>query len=256
MFEQGGRARHTWQRRAVLVIVLISVLISLLTAGALASNLTLEGNEAERVLQPTVPTVPVCDVFLNELLCTAEEVDWNQDGLINSDDAFIELYAAGADGCEVDLSGWVLQVLDPPFAPDSPLQYVIPDGTVLAAGEFLVFFAGDTGLYMDPAGPTVQLLSPDVDKRWYSLEDERDMATCIADRSDARLPDGGQWDISCDPTPWESNNDAECGVPTSVDLSSLEASAEGRTVQPWLYVLPLAGLAALAAGWRLRSRPQ
>jgi hypothetical protein len=75
-------------------------------------------------------------------------------GTVAIPDEWIELYNGG--GLAVDLHNWFL--LD---TVGNSVPYQIPEGTVLAAGEYWLFLGEQTGLTLDDAGDEVQLIGPD-----------------------------------------------------------------------------------------------
>jgi len=76
-------------------------------------------------------------VSINSLLVdptgTDSSYDTNNDGLVNSDDEYIEICNLSST-MDVDISGWQIGDDDPPPYAD----YVIPDGTILLAGDCVV----------------------------------------------------------------------------------------------------------------------
>ena len=80
-------------------------------------------------------------------------VDWNQDGRLNDQDEWIELFNPAATA--VNLSGWYLDT-----GRNTP-RYRLPRLTTVPAGGFLVLFRKTTGLALNDRGGTVRLLRPD-----------------------------------------------------------------------------------------------
>jgi hypothetical protein len=130
------------------------------------------------------------------------ELSSNNDGKIGEDP--IEIHNAG--DAELDLSGWI--ITDDLAAPEDPYdveadeeEYVFPEGTVLAAGEFIVVVGGDLpdghpfGLSGD--GDAVSLIDPT-----FAVVDFVSYAAMEADVSYCRMPDGpdGVWAADCAPT--------------------------------------------------------
>lgn len=133
---------------------------------------------------------------LNEVLPEPQYEDWNDDGLADSDDEWIELYNPGDTA--VGLGGWQLD--DVGDGGSSP--YVIPLGTVIQPGGFLVFFKGETGVALNNDGDWVRLLYPDGSEAdvFHYTHSPGD------DRSWSRVVDGsGGWTKFFDVTPGEPN---------------------------------------------------
>ncbi len=128
-------------------------------------------------------------IVLNEILPRAQNVDWDRNGIKNADDAWIELYNAGATS--VDLSGWKIQ---------ADTTFVIPKDTVIAPHAFRVFFRGQTRLTLLAASP-VRLLAPDnavIESVRYPASGD--------DQVYARASDGGEpWRTGCVPSPATPN---------------------------------------------------
>ncbi|HEY63693.1 MAG TPA: hypothetical protein G4O02_03900 [Caldilineae bacterium] len=94
-------------------------------------------------------------VALNELLPRPSAVDWDQDGEATAEDEWIELYNLGMEA--VDLGGWTLDDVADGGSP----PYAIPEGTILPARGYLVFFRRDTGIALNNDADEVRLLTPD-----------------------------------------------------------------------------------------------
>lgn len=142
-------------------------------------------------------------VVLNEFL-PQPATDWNQDGIADDDDAFIEVKNIGTT--TVNLFGWKLDDGDP-----STPAYSIP-GQLLSPGQRLSFFRFETGLNLPESGGTVRLYKSSVvvDSFTYPVVTKPDISWC-------RLPDGtGGWIFGCVPTPDEPNQAASgvSGTPT------------------------------------------
>jgi hypothetical protein len=89
------------------------------------------------------------NVRLNEILPTPGAVlDWDGDGTADNKDEWIELFNAGSD--RVNLQGWSLA--------SGEQLYVLPQGTGLNAGAFLVLYLNQTGIVLDDAGGQIRLL--------------------------------------------------------------------------------------------------
>ncbi len=124
--------------------------------------------------------------------------DWNNDGLINSGDEFIELINHGT--ISVNLSGWTLD--DEANVGSKP--YVLPS-RVIQPGERIVYYGSQTGLLLSDGGDGVRLLKPNgslIDAYNYKVVNYPDQSFC-------RLPDNGgldSWNTNCYPTPGLSNS--------------------------------------------------
>lgn len=135
------------------------------------------------------------DVLINEMLANPAS-DWNGNGVVSGmDDEFIELYNSGNES--LDISGYVLR--DTVFR-SNPGEYVFPNGTVIAAGDFLVIFASKSGVFQGNDGDTIRLYDP-----FGNLVDEKAYNSTVEDVSFARIPDGGEWSNSTTPTPGKPN---------------------------------------------------
>ncbi|MEP0804566.1 MAG: lamin tail domain-containing protein, partial [Chloroflexota bacterium] len=124
--------------------------------------------------------------------------DWNNDGVINQGDEYIELLNHGV--VDVNLSGYRL---DDEANIGSP-PYTLPAVT-LKPGERIVFYGSQTGLLLSDGGDGVRLLKPNgqlADAYNYSVVNFPDQAFC-------RLPDNGgadDWNENCFPTPGLRNS--------------------------------------------------
>ena len=157
--------------------------------------------------------VPQC-VALNEFVPAPQGVDWNGDGTADGNDEWIELF----NGCDeaVELGNWMLD--DEPEGRAKVLQgtapYVIPAGTFINPGGFLVFYRRDTGVALDDNGDEVRLLGPDgvlVDSFTYTASPGPDGAY-------SRTVDGGgEWTDEYPPSPGVSNTPA---TPTSTPTAT------------------------------------
>jgi hypothetical protein len=141
--------------------------------------------------------------------------DWNNDGVINTDDEYIELINHGV--IDVNLSGYSLD--DEVNIGSSPFS--LPSIT-LRPGERRVFYGSETGLLLSDGGDGVRLLKPNGqlgDAYNYSVVRFPDQSYC-------RLPDNGgldDWNQNCFPTPGLQNSQSASSVnpPTSGDAEHL-----------------------------------
>ncbi|MBC8449218.1 MAG: lamin tail domain-containing protein, partial [Chloroflexi bacterium] len=159
---------------------------------------------------PTSTPYPL-GVMLNEFLPAPRDVDWDGDGTADADDEWIEVF--NGSGQTVDLGGFLLD--DEAEAGSAP--YVIPAGTVIEPGGFLVFFRRDTRLALNNDGDDVRLLGPD-----GALLDSFTYDTVVRDGSWGRTTDGGgQWTLDYPPSPGRPNQPA---TPTPTPTSTPTAT--------------------------------
>lgn len=125
--------------------------------------------------------------------------DWNNDGLINTGDEFIELINYGT--ISVNLNGWTLD--DEVNIGSAPYRIT---SVTLRPGERIVFYGSETGLLLSDGGDGVRLLKSTgglVDAFNYNVVNYPDQSFC-------RLPDdGGRLDPlnrNCYPTPGLENS--------------------------------------------------
>ncbi len=124
--------------------------------------------------------------------------DWNNDGVINAGDEYIELINHGV--IDVNLSGYTLDdevnIGSPPFR--------LPSVT-LRPGERRVFYGSETSLLLSDGGDGVRLLKPNGE-----LGDAYNYRVVrFPDQSYCRLPDNGgldDWNQNCFPTPGLQNS--------------------------------------------------
>jgi hypothetical protein len=123
--------------------------------------------------------------------------DWNNDGVINVGDEYIELLNHGV--IPVTLSGYTLD--DEVNIGSTPFS--LPAVT-LQPGERIVFYGSQTGLLLSDGGDGVRLLKPNGqlgDAYNYTVVRYPDQSYC-------RLPDNGgldDWNENCFPTPGLKN---------------------------------------------------
>jgi lamin tail-like protein len=123
--------------------------------------------------------------------------DWNNDGVVNVGDEYIELINHGV--IDVNLSGYSLD--DEANVGSDP--YRLPSVT-LKPGERMVFYGKDTGILLSDGGDGVRLNKPNGqlgDAYNYTVVKYPDQSYC-------RLPDNGgldDWNTNCFPTPGLQN---------------------------------------------------
>jgi hypothetical protein len=124
--------------------------------------------------------------------------DWNNDGIINTGDEYIELLNHGV--VDVNLSGYRLD--DEANIGSSP--FTLPS-VILKPGERMVFYGSQTGLLLSDGGDGVRLLRSN-----GQLADAYNYFTVnFPDQSFCRLPDNGgldDWNTNCYPTPGLRNS--------------------------------------------------
>jgi len=124
--------------------------------------------------------------------------DWNNDGVVNTNDEYIELLNHGV--VDVNLSGYRLD--DEANIGSNP--FTLPSIT-LKPGERYVIYGSQSGLLLSDGGDGVRLLKPNgqlADAYNYFTVEFPDQAFC-------RLPDNGgadDWNENCFPTPGLKNS--------------------------------------------------
>lgn len=146
-------------------------------------------------ISPTrTPTqYPIQSLVLNEVLPRPEH-DWNQDGVVDANDEFIEIINRGVSS--VSLSG---SKLDDEYNLGSA-PYTLPNVT-LNPGERIAIFGYTTHISLSDGGDTVRLLNSSgqiLDVVTYTVVKAADHSWC-------RLPEHGFWNPDCFPTPNEEN---------------------------------------------------
>ncbi len=162
---------------------------------------------------PTLPPPPPL-IAINEFVPRPGS-DWNNDGVVNQGDEYIELLNHGV--IPVNLSGYRLD--DEANIGSNPFS--LPSVT-LQPGERIVFYGSQTGLLLSDGGDGVRLLRPNgqlMDAYNYFVVYYPDQAFC-------RLPDNGgadDWNENCFPTP---------GLKNSLSGSILRPPAREDASQP------------------------
>ncbi|HMB23229.1 MAG TPA: lamin tail domain-containing protein, partial [Anaerolineales bacterium] len=139
--------------------------------------------------------------------------DWNNDGLVNTGDEYIELINHGV--VDVSLNGYRLD--DEANVGSEP--YSLPSVT-LKPGERKVFYGKETGLLLSDGGDGVRLLKSNgqlADAYNYSVVRFPDQSYC-------RLPDNGgldDWNETCSPTPGLQNTRGSSVNPPAVSRREL-----------------------------------
>lgn len=152
---------------------------------------------ATRTRTPPPPPPPPPLVAINEFV-PRPGTDWNNDGVVNQGDEYIELLNHGV--VPVNLSGYRLD--DEANIGSNPFS--LPSVT-LQPGERIVFYGSQTALLLSDGGDGVRLLRPNgqlMDAYNYFVVYYPDQAFC-------RLPDNGgadDWNENCFPTPGLKNS--------------------------------------------------
>ena len=136
------------------------------------------------------------DVVINEMLPHAT-TDWYPNNNIGDmNDEFIELY--NTEEKHVDLTNYTLT--DTSYR-SSPGEYTFPEGTMIFAKGFVMVYSIESGVFQGDNGDGIILKDPSgnvIDKKSYDRAPGGDV-------SFARIPDGGDWNVSSSPTPGEPN---------------------------------------------------
>ena len=144
-------------------------------------------------------------VVLNEIL---------PDPNVLYSEEWIELYNPQA--YDTDMSGYILDDI----VGGGTNPYTIPEGTIITAGGFLLFNQSTTGVALNNAGDTVNLIKPD----GTTVQDTYTYASSSNDVSHGRLPDGtGSWTTMTTPTPGASNIGALMAVNHGLQIHLREA---------------------------------
>ena len=144
---------------------------------------------------PTPTPLPLDFVHLNEFMPSPKHIDFDGDGEANYLDEYIELY--NATDAAVDLSGWMLDDREGGTRP-----WRLPEGTMIQARGFLLFFRKETGIALNNGGDSVRLLAPD----GVTEGDRMDYDHSSADIPWSRAGDGdGTWTESYPPSPGGPN---------------------------------------------------
>ncbi|MDQ7030653.1 MAG: lamin tail domain-containing protein [Ardenticatenia bacterium] len=93
-------------------------------------------------------------VRVNEVLPAPRQVDWNGDGVLSSEDEWVELYNPLDE--PVSLAGWLLDDGDGGSRP-----YRLPTGTLIPPRGYLVLHRSRTGVALNDAGDEVRLFARD-----------------------------------------------------------------------------------------------
>lgn len=143
--------------------------------------------------------------------------EFHTTSLAGGTDDWVELFNRGTSS--VDISGFHLS-----DNRSTPTKFVIPPGTVLGPGQFVVFDELTLGFSMSSSGEVILLTAAD----GTSGLDFRDFTQQLPDVSEGRAPDGlGRWARYPTPTPGASNVGALSvgdGAPRVAQLAGFRVS--------------------------------
>ncbi|MBP8293756.1 MAG: lamin tail domain-containing protein, partial [Caldilineaceae bacterium] len=138
-------------------------------------------------------------VLINEAL-PAPRNDLNHDGVVDSEDEFIELYNPGAE--PVSLAGWQLSDAQGDATPTRRFTFGV--GRFIAGGERLLLWRRETRISLDNDVDSLRLLDAGGEERDATSWDE----SLPRGRSMARVPDGQAWLKGAAATPGDTNRPA------------------------------------------------
>jgi hypothetical protein len=147
---------------------------------------------------------------LSEVLPAPGVMDWDGNGATSEQDEWIELTNTAETA--LDIGGWSLDSV----SGDSQ-AYVIPSGTVIEPGQFVVFYRQKTGIILNDFGDGVRLRSLS-----GQVVDQVTFGALGADRSYSRDA-SGVWHSDWSPSPGGPNV-APAG-PLAADLKPLRAAS-------------------------------
>ena len=160
-----------------------------------------------------ITSVASADVVINEILPYPGS-DWDLNGDVSGmGDEFIELYNTGEE--DVDIGNYSLR--DTVYK-RRPGEYLFPEGTVIPAGGFIFVVSSESGVHLGNNGDILRLNDSSgapVDEIGYEIAPGIDISL-------ARIPDGGDWNVSSSPTPGEPND--QVALVRIISLSSGEMS--------------------------------
>lgn len=159
---------------------------------------------------PTPSRTPMPTALIPKSVCLSEflpapgsDVDWDGDGHADHLDEWIELYN-NLDR-DLDLTGWMLD----DAAGSGSYPYILPEGTVLRAGEYRPFYRRTTKVTLNNAGDAVHLLAPN----GVVVEAARYTTAAYDVAYSRRRPCSGPWLTNWNPTPGERNVLVPCESP-------------------------------------------
>jgi len=177
--------------------------------------------------------------------------DWNNDGVVDVGDEFIEILNAGT--VNVDLSKYILddaRDLDNGVVIGSRgFDFSSLDNKILAPDERIVLYAKDTGLYLSDAGESVSLRlaakqrNPETGEYYVLVVDIHEYGpVSYPDYSYCLVPDRpapiGYWNYPCFPTPGNPNTLTGNFPPLPgpvADVRELACLLPDSTPEPFVY---------------------
>lgn len=149
---------------------------------------------------------PADALYVNEILPSPHDWDWDGNGVADYQDEWIELYNPA--NRPIGLGGWQLR-------DNSRVVYDIPLGTVIPSQGFVTFYHAQTHLSLNNGGDTITLVHPNgrvVDSFTYDHSPGYDGSWC-------RLPDAGvRWSDDCGPSPNAANWEKASKGPLTVKI--------------------------------------
>lgn len=185
--EDGDTLNYSWDLGDGTTSSQIKLVQSYTKAGKYTVTLTVSDGQAESQDSLIVNVASVeysLAVVINEFLPDPTGSDTSAE--------FIELKNTGSS--VVDLSGWHVDDAEGGSTP-----YTIPTGTVIAAGEVMVFMRSVTKLALNNSTDSVRLLSPDKKVQHSQTYDETDEGVSFNRLS------ASSYELSSLPTPGEEN---------------------------------------------------
>jgi hypothetical protein len=159
-------------------------------------------------------------VYINEVLPSPSNADWDGDGIPSFEDEWIELY--NPSNRAVGLGGWQL-------ADSSGASYELPLEITVPARGFATLYHAQLGFALNNGGDNLSLIRPDgaaVDLFSYPHSPGYDESWC-------RLPDGqSHWSHNCIGTPNASNRERRPARPLEVKIFD----AKRLTYDAWVRV--------------------
>jgi hypothetical protein len=154
-------------------------------------------------------------ISLNEFMPLPAS-DWNDDGVANQGDEYIELY--NANPFDVDISGWMIDDV----AGGGSTPYVLPPGAVMRAQRYLLLFATETGIDLADGeeGDELRLMTPD-----GALVESYGYVEATPDGAYSKSVDGGgAWTTGYLPSPGAANLPSAPATATSTATATAAAT--------------------------------
>ena len=158
-----------------------------------------------------------------EFLPHPKEKDWNGDGILDTDDEWIELVNFGK--LKVNLSGWSI-------CDAGGDCYKIADQSIYPEG-FLVFYKSETGISINDSGDTLYLSDPA-----GNLADQVEVKQSSSKYNQSYAKWGDKWFFTTVPTPGAVNQILQSGSKNKPDYPYLQ-EAEGKKVKVSARVIEL-----------------